>query len=356
MKHLDMSLTINYNLALGLIPSLIAMVVTFFLPHNQAIYIGTLINILASWYALNFLRQEPKQVILFCATAMMILMSLVHWISLCGCPKHFCSFIIEIAVMLPAILILFFQRGLLQNHPTDAKNKHRYRITLEATLVSAKIITIVFVVQLIIVFVGWMLVDASKEGWRFWAFGIFPCVSIVLTIILNQISIYLFNKIILKAVVLPIVNARGDVIGKCLSGDSKKKYIHPLIRISVTQNGMEWLKKRSNKCAYDKGRWDVLIEGHLFFKESLEQGAYRMLREGFPEFPTDNLKFISRYYMEYDGFKRLVYLFSLDLEKEVIVKLPESYQAKPWTMNQIKTNIQKNVFGHYFEYEFENIE
>lgn len=353
MKHIDTILSPRYNLAFGYMPGLLAMLLAYFIPHEQAIYFGALTGIVASLFTLNLIRKEPKQVLLFSTTFMLILMSLSHFVSLCNCPHSCHAAVIEMAILLPAIVILLTQKGLRTNHPTEADKKHRYRITLDTLLVSAKISCIVFSIQIVITAICWLVGGTTDSSLNFVLFGLLPAVMISLTMLFNQLSLNYFNRMMRQVVVLPIVNARGDVIGKCLSGDSRKKYIHPLIRISVVYNGMELLHQRSEKQLSDKGKLDALIEGHLFFKESLEQGAYRMLREGFPKLPNDNLKFVSRYYMEFEGMKRLVYYFVLELEKDERIILPKLSQYKPWTLKQIEENIGKNLFSHYFEYEFD---
>lgn len=352
MIHLDTTLSPRFNLASGLIPGLIAILLTFFIPHQQAIYIGTIIGVVASVYAIIRASKEPKQVLLFGATFMLILMSLSHLTSLCNCPDSCHPLVIEIAIIIPAVLVIFVQKGLRTHHPVNAEKKHRYRITFESLMASSKIIFILLLIQLLITLIGWLIAGTSNEQMNYCLFTILPCFILIVAIVSNQLALRYFNRMMRKVIVLPIVNTRGDVIGKCLSGDSRKKYIHPMIRICVIQNGMEWLRERSDRYAIDKGKQDVLIEGHLFFKESLEQGAYRMLRESFPKLPNDNLKFVNRYYMEYGGYKRLTYLFVLELAKDDKAVFPKELKSKPWTWKQIDDNMEKGVFSYYFEYEY----
>ena len=352
MTHLDTPLSLRFNLALGLIPGLIAILLAFFIPHEQAIYIGTLIGVLTSVYALIRLNKEPKQVLLFSTTIMLMLMSLSHNISFCHCPDSCHSLVIEIAVTLPVVLVIFIQKGLRTHRPTNAEKKHRYRITFETLMASSKIILIILLIQAFITLFCWLFAGTSNKRMNYALYAILPGIALLATMVANQLSLRFFNRMMRKVIVLPIVNTRGDVIGKCLSNDSKKKYIHPLIRISVIQNGMEWLRERSDRYTFDKGKQDVLIEGHLFFKESLEQGAYRMLRESLPKLPNDNLKFVNRYYMEYGGYKRLTYLFVLELEKEEKPLFPKELKTKPWLWKQIDDNMEKGVFSYYFEYEY----
>ena len=238
MTHLDTPLSLRFNLALGLIPGLIAILLAFFIPHEQAIYIGTLIGVLTSVYALIRLNKEPKQVLLFSTTIMLMLMSLSHSISICHCPDSCHSLVIEIAVTLPVVLVIFIQKGLRTHRPTNAEKKHRYRITFETLMASSKIILIILLIQAFITLFCWLFAGTSNKRMNYALYAILPGIALLTTMVANQLSLRFFNRMMRKVIVLPIVNTRGDVIGKCLSNDSKKKYIHPLIRISVIQNGM----------------------------------------------------------------------------------------------------------------------
>ena len=56
--------------------------------------------------------------------------------------------------------------------------------------------------------------------------------------------------------------------------------------------------------------------------------------------------------MEYGGYKRLTYLFVLELGKEEKPLFPNELKTKPWTWKQIDDNMEKGVFSYYFEYEY----
>ncbi len=70
---------------------------------------------------------------------------------------------------------------------------------------------------------------------------------------------------------VPIVNTKGDVIGRSLAVDAinkKNEYINPVVRIAVSHNGMLYLRPRPQRCILDRGRliypWNV-----TFYMEKL---------------------------------------------------------------------------------------
>ena len=77
-------------------------------------------------------------------------------------------------------------------------------------------------------------------------YNILPALTLLLTFAINQWCIHYFNKLIQKQHFLPIVNKKGDVLGKCLAEDSKVSYIHPIIRIGVIVGGKIFLHSLLN--------------------------------------------------------------------------------------------------------------
>ena len=85
---------------------------------------------------------------------------------------------------------------------------------------------------------------------------------------------------------VPIVNTRGDVIGKSLAVEAinyKNAYINPVIRIAVSTHGMLFLCNRPQSCILDKGKVDIPMECYLRYGETLTAGANRLLSNAFPK-------------------------------------------------------------------------
>ena len=87
---------------------------------------------------------------------------------------------------------------------------------------------------------------------------------------------------------VPIVNTKGDVIGRSLAVDAinkKNEYINPVVRIAVSHNGMLYLRPRPQRCILDRGKTDIPMECYLLYGETLEQGIVRLVRQAFQHAP-----------------------------------------------------------------------
>ena len=103
---------------------------------------------------------------------------------------------------------------------------------------------------------------------------------------------------------VPIVNTRGDVIGKSLAAGSYQliriAYINPVIRIAVVStHGMLFLCESSRKAASsDKGKVDIPMECYLRYGETLTAGANRLLSNAFPKASDLKPTFTISYHFE----------------------------------------------------------
>lgn len=68
-------------------------------------------------------------------------------------------------------------------------------------------------------------------------------------ILFNQFGIFYFNIVMNHTVFVPIVNTKGDVMGKAIASEAinrKNDYINPVIRIAVASHGMLFLLPAPN--------------------------------------------------------------------------------------------------------------
>lgn len=159
-------------------------------------------------------------------------------------------------------------------------------------------------------------------------------------------------------VFVPIVNTKGDVIGKVIAAEvinRKNDYINSVIRIAVASHGMLFLLPRPQCANLEKGKIDLLMKSYLLYGESLEQGAERILQQSLPTAPRQNLYFNLTYHFENETTNRLIYLFTLDLDDDAILRNKKFEGGKLWTFQQIEHNLGRNFFSSCFEYEYEHI-
>lgn len=164
---------------------------------------------------------------------------------------------------------------------------------------------------------------------------------------------YCMEQVLSHELFLPIVDAGGDVKGKILAVDAflpTNRQMLPMVRVAVTLNGMLYLRHRPQGSHFEVGKADLPIEGYLVFKEPLEKGVQRIIQKTFPHAPNRRLYFNLMYLYEDKTIKRLVYLYTLDLEDESL--LNGRKEGKLWTLPQIEHNLNKRFFSVFFENEY----
>lgn len=131
-------------------------------------------------------------------------------------------------------------------------------------------------------------------------FYVAPPLVFISGILFNQFGIFYFNIVMNHTVFVPIVNTKGDVMGKAIASEAinrKNDYINPVIRIAVASHGMLFLLPRPKCNVFEKDKIDLLMEGYLIYGETLEQGAHRILRQTLPTAPLDHLHFNFMYHL-----------------------------------------------------------
>lgn len=190
-------------------------------------------------------------------------------------------------------------------------------------------------------------------------FYVAPPLVFISGILFNQFGIFYFNIVMNHTVFVPIVNTKGDVMGKAIASEAinrKNDYINPVIRIAVASHSMLFLLPRPKCNVFEKDKIDLLMEGYLIYGETLEQGAHRILRQTLPTAPLDHLHFNFMYHFENEATNRLVYLFTLDLDDDSILCNKNFKGGKLWTFQQMEHNLGRNFFSSCLEYEFEHLE
>ena len=180
-----------------------------------------------------------------------------------------------------------------------------------------------------------------------------------MSILFNQIAIRFFNHLMSHTEYVPIVNTKGDVIGKTPAVEAinyKNAYINPVIRIAISTHGMLFLCDRPSTAILDKNKTDIPLECYLRFGESLSDGVNRLLTNAFPH-AKENIKpeFNIVYHFENEVTNRLIYLFIAEIKDDAILCTPRFKNSKLWNFKQIEENLGKGFFSCCFEDEYEHL-
>ena len=117
-----------------------------------------------------------------------------------------------------------------------ACKKRLYAQGAEAAVVSARIVLIFGILHFIIISITVILQSPLSKTSLFVLYKILPPTVFIMSILFNQVAIRFFNHLMAHTEYVPIVNTKGDVIGKTPAIEAinyKNTYINPVIRIAA---------------------------------------------------------------------------------------------------------------------------
>lgn len=353
-------LSSKFNMSSGYIPVIISIILCNFIGQDIAIYIGTGIGLLFSMYVLLRKGVHIPHIILYCTTGMLLLLTVTTFFYTNYRPNGMCAFTLEISAIIPPLIIFLSRKRFLDYHASQTHKCCRQLFTqgAEAAIVSARVLLIIGFLHLFAIFCAILISHPLNNTARLILFHIMPPSVFIFSILFNQFGIYYFNKVMSHTVFFPIVDKKGNVIGKAMASEAanrKNDFINPVIRIAVASHGMLFLLPRPQCAVLESGKMDLPMEGYLIYGETLEQGAERLLQQTLPAAPRKDLHFNLMYHFENEVTNRMIYLFTLDLDDDSILCNPDLKGGKLWTFQQIEHNLQRNFFSTCFEDEYDSI-
>lgn len=349
-------LSSKFNMSLGFIPVIISIILCELMTQDMSIYIGAGAGLLLSAYPIRHKGTHIPQIILYCTTGMLLLLSATTLFFENYCSHFMFPFTLEISAIIPPFILYLNRKIILNCHTSRKYGKQLFAQGAEATIVSVRVILIISLLHFLIIFFALIAGYPLGSSTRHVLFHVAPPLVFVLSILFNQFGIFYFNKVMSHTVFVPIVNTKGDVTGKAIASEAinrKNEYINPVVRIAVASHGMLFLLPRPN--IFEKDKTDLLMESYLIYGETLEQCVHRILRQTLPAAPLNHLRFNLMYHFENETTNRLVYLFTLHLDDDSILCNTDFKGGKLWTFRQIEHNLGRNFFSSCLEYEFEHL-
>jgi isopentenyldiphosphate isomerase len=153
----------------------------------------------------------------------------------------------------------------------------------------------------------------------------------------------------------PIVDEEGKEISRAprsVCHDGKSKLLHPVVHMHlINSKGDLFLQKRAMTKDLLPGYWDTSVGGHMSPGETPDEALKRETREelGLKEFSS---KLVKKYIWESPREKELVYSFVGTSENQPIINRDEIDDGRFWSMEEIRTNLGKNILTPNFEHEF----
>lgn len=359
MKHKGI-LSSAFNMAWGFIPVIISILLCEFTTQDTAIYAGTGIGVAGICLLLRRKGTHVPNFILYISTGIVTLLTIGTFIPGELVPPRALPITLEVSILIP-MLILYMHKKRFINHflrQADSCNKPLFAQGAESAVVSARITLIFGTIHFIIISIVIVCQGPMSRPSALILYQIVPPALFIATILCNQIAIHYFNQFMLRTEYVPIVNTKGDVIGKSIATEAinyKNAYINPVIRIAISTHGLLFLCNRSANAILDKEKTDIPMECYLRYGESLSEGASRLVHKAFPQVKGLKPEFNIVYHFENEITNRLIYLFILDVKDDAILCNPRFKESKLWNFKQIEENLGKNFFSSCFEDEYEHL-
>lgn len=287
-------LSSKFNMSLGFIPAIVSIVLCEFITQDISIYIGAGVGVLYSLFTLWNKGARVPNFLLYCTTGMLLLLTLTTFFFGDCSTRDMFPLTLEISTLIPIVVIFLNRRRFLAHQISQSKKccKQLFAQGAESAIVSTRVVIIIAFIHLLAIFIAILIPGPLSDTARNVLFRFCPPAVFILSILFNQFGILYFNVMMEHTAFVPIVNTKGDVIGRSLAVDAinrKNEYINPVVRIAVSHNGMLYLRPRPQRCTLERGKTDVPMECYLLYGETLEQGIVRLVKQAFPQAPIQDL-------------------------------------------------------------------
>lgn len=187
-------------------------------------------------------------------------------------------------------------------------------------------------------------------------YAVVPSVIIVgLFIYQNYKTKFLINKLRAEEW-LPIVTEKGEVTGKiarAVSRTLKNKHMHPVVRIALICNKKLYIQERGDDNMLDIGKLDHPFEKYMLFEHEVNTAAHNSIKRTLGTDIESEPRFVVQYVFENEVTKRLIFLFTVEIEDECLITRTGKMTGKFWTVKQIDQEFEDGIFGECFELEYE---
>lgn len=349
-----------FNMSLGYTPIIISILLCEFITQDIAIYIGTGVGVVGTYLLVHHKGAHVPNFILYIATSILALLTLATFIPGEFVPSGALPITLEVSILIP-MLILYMHRKRFINHyikQIGACSKRLFAQGAESTIVSARIALIFGMIHFVCISIAIVTQNPPSRTTMVILYKVLPPSVFLLSILFNHIAIRFFNHMMSHTEYVPIVNTKGDVIGKSLALEAinyKNTYINPVIRIAISTHGMLFLCDRPMTAILDKGKVDIPMECYLRYGETLSEGVSRLVHSAFPQANDIKPKFNIVYHFENAVTNRLIYLFIIEITDDAILCSPRFKDSKLWNFKQIEENMGKEFFSSCFEDEYEHL-
>ena len=141
---------------------------------DMSIYIGTGVGLFFSIYSVRHRGTHVPQIILYCTTGMLLLLSVTTLFLVNYCPRFMLPFTLEISAIIPPFVIYLNRRKFLDYHMSQTQKccKQLFAQGAEAAIVSSRVILIISLLHFLIIslaiLVSYPLGDTTRTFCFMW--------------------------------------------------------------------------------------------------------------------------------------------------------------------------------------------
>ena len=232
---------------------------------------------------------------------------------------------LEVSILIPDAILFLHKKRIIHHLLEKINTGHKplYEQGVEAAVVSARIALLLGIFHFIIISITIISKSPLSSTSSFILYKILPPTLFIITILLNQIAIHFFNHLLSHSEIIPIVNLKGDVIGKMPmmeTSNVQNTHINPVIRIAITTHETV-LCNRPPTASFEKSKMDIPMETYLKYGETLHTGATRLINATFPHSSHMKPEFNIVYHFQNEMTNRLIYLFIIDMKDDSALNL-----------------------------------
>jgi hypothetical protein len=348
------------NGTIGVLPIILCMILSEFIPEAMAIYASFAAGLFFSVLIYFLIGLGGSLLLLSTSTTLLFLLGITTFVPTIGIPQGMLPFYAEIGTIIFASVILYEKRKIkkLFLKKDSLHYDENLMSSIDSGAIYSRVIQVLCIPHFIIT--SLIIMFSSPLSWttELILLHILPPAILIIAIIISQIGLAFLLSLSSKIEKVPVLNDKGDVIDKKYSFETfyyKNQYINPVIRIAVISNGMLFLSRRSEKVCFNPSKIDVPLECYLRYEESLEEGVNRIMRRKFPQESELEPRFSIKYRFKNTDTNRLIYLYILYVDDESLLYSSGFRDGKLWTFQQIETNLGKNFFGDCFENEYDQL-
>lgn len=332
----------------GLTPlALYSILQALILQQIYAIGISLFFSILMSILSSKLLKRNPYSLILYISAVSLLLTLILHKLTINHTNNSIIYFMFcELWIIIFILALKIGKHYILTRKLFNETYLHElfHFSTLILYLLSGHLLFALFYIQM-------------KPELLIIELPDFVVFNIPVLFIIVILKIYELSKIKLESKeLLPIVSDKGEVTGKIAKSISlkmKKKNLHPIVRVALICDNRIYLQERDANDILNPKKLDYPFEKYMLFGHESNLSAHNSIIRVMGNNQDVSPKFLMKYIFENNNVKRLVFLFTLNIENDSCVKEQEKMNGRFWTISEIQKNRVNNIFGECFELEFE---